>query len=414
MTQHPPHAIVLDPFSSGRFLVDEFARRGIPSVAVLSCPIPALFAASFRPEKYSAVFEADAHTGTLEAALSPFNPRCVVTGLETGIALMDDLAARFGLPGNAPQTSAMRRDKYLMQETIRGHGLQAVSQCKVQSGEQAAAWLSHYGSYPVVVKPAASAGSDNVHVCANREEALAAVDTVLQANNLFGAKNSHALVQEFLDGQEWVVDTVSCDGVCLVTNVTKYKKVRNAHGKIVYRQSAFLAPDDAAHGELIRYVKRVVAALGIRFGAAHVELIETARGPVLVEVNARMHGGDAVSVLRNYAPYTQLELSVDAHIAPADFQLKAVQSMVYSQHVVAHFLISRVAGRVNSVIDEKRLAEIRSVVSSHMPSLGAQLVVTDSLTSAPGYLWLANEKQADLVDDQNTLIAWEEDGLLYS
>lgn len=414
MKQHTPHAIVIDPFSSGRFLVDEFARRGIASVAVLSSGIPALFASSFAPEKYAAVIDACDGVDALAADLAGFHPCCVMTGLETGIALMDELAARFGLPGNDPASSTMRRDKYLMQETIRAQGLRAVAQCKVDRSDEALDWLDAHGRYPVIVKPAASAGSDNIHLCATRDEALAAVRKVLAADNLFGAPNTHALVQEFLDGQEWVVDTVSCDGECLVTNVTKYKKLPNAQGKTVYRHSAFLTPDMHAHGELIRYAQAVIEALGIRLGAAHVELIDTARGPVLVEVNARMHGGDAVAVLRDYAPFTQLELSVDSHIAPDEFRHKAAQSMVYSRHVIAHFLISRMAGEVRQVMDKRHLAEIASYAGDHMPHLGDKLVVTDSLTSAPGYIWLASENPTDLQNDQNTLVAWEETGLLYS
>lgn len=414
MKQHTSHAIVIDPFSSGRFLVDEFARRGIASVAVMSSGIPAHFASSFEPEKYAAVIDACDGVDALAADLAGFRPCCVMTGLETGIALMDELAARFGLPGNDPASSTIRRDKYLMQETIRAQGLRAVAQCKVERSDEALAWLDARDRYPVIVKPAASAGSDNIHLCATRDEALAAVRKVLDANNLFGAPNTHALVQEFLDGQEWVVDTVSCDGECLVTNVTKYKKLPNAQGKTVYRHSAFLTPDMHAHGELIRYAQSVIEALGIGLGAAHVELIDTARGPVLVEVNARMHGGDAVAVLRDYAPFTQLELSVDSHIAPVEFKRKAAQSMVYSRHVIAHFLISRMAGEVRQVMDKRHLAEIASYAGDHMPHLGDKLVVTDSLTSAPGYIWLASENPTDLQNDQNTLVAWEETGLLYS
>lgn len=409
-----PHAIVIDPFSSGRFLADEFARRGIPSVAVLTHGVPAVFAASFKPGHYAAVIEASDDFEALVAQLAAWNPCAVMIGVETGIGLMDALAARFGLPGNDPATSAARRDKYLMQEAARAHGLRAAAQCKVASVDQAREWVEAYGRFPVVVKPAASAGSDNISICKSTDEVIAAVARVLQARNLFGSPNTHALVQEFLDGQEWVVDTVSCGSSCVVTNITRYKKVRNHEGKIVYRHSAFLTPDGRAHGELIRYAQGVVAALGIRYAAAHIELIETAEGPVLVEVNARMHGGDAVAVLRRYAPYTQLELAVDSLIAPAAFHLKAEQAMVYSQHVIAHFLISRIAGEVRAAMDEERLARLRSYVGGHLPQPGARLVVTDSLTSAPGYLWLANPSQRELDDDQNTLVAWEEDGLLYS
>jgi biotin carboxylase len=412
--QKSQHAILVDPFSSGQFLVDEFNRRGIPCVAVLSNGKPAALGGSFRPEKYAAVIEYGNDMAALVATVREFNPLCVMMGLETGVALMDRLAADLGLPGNDPHTSGMRRDKYLMQEAIRAEGLRAVEQCKVDHVDQARAWLEKHGRYPVVVKPAESAGSDNINMCKTIDEALAAVLHVLGSVNLFGAANSHALVQEYLDGQEWVVDTVSCEGECFVTNVTKYKKVHTPEEKLVYRHSAFLAPDPEAHGELISYAKNVATALGIDFGAAHIELIATARGPVLVEVNARMHGGDAVTVLKDYATFTQLELSVDANIAPDDFRRKAQLEVTYSHHVIAHFLISRLVGKVNNVMAKPQLGKIDSYAGDHMPGLGETLRITDSLTSAPGYIWLANVGLDALNADQDTLIEWEQQGLLYS
>jgi biotin carboxylase len=289
-----------------------------------------------------------------------------------------------------------------------------VAQCKVDCVEQAAAWLDLHNQYPVVVKPAASAGSDNVNFCYNRGEVLTAVGKVLGEQNTFGFANSHALVQEYLDGQEWVVDTVSSGDDCVVTNVTKYWKVRTAADKLVYRHSAFHAPDMAEHGALIDYAKGVVRALGLKHGAAHIELIETARGPVLVEVNGRMHGGDAVYKLKPYATFTQLGLLVDAHIDAAEFKRKAQHAPSYSKHIIAHFLISGMAGQVSKVIEQSQLDEIGSYVEHRMPKVGDKVKVTDSLVSAPGYLWLMNESLQALNDDQASLIDMEERGLLYA
>lgn len=408
------HAIIVDPFSSGRFLVQEMRARGIPSVAVLTNGIPALFAGAFRPEQYAAVLHLDGDIAPLLPALRAYRPVCVMVGLETGIATMDALAAALDLPGNDPATSALRRDKFTMQEAIRQAGLNAVAQCEVTDTGAAAAWLERHASYPVVVKPGQSAGSDNIHFCASKEEALEAVARVLGADNLFGTPNATVLVQEYLEGQEWVVDTVSCAGQCKPVNVTRYKKVRSNDGRLVYRHSAFLAPDQAQYGELIEYARQVVAVLGVEYGAAHVELIATARGPVLVEVNSRMHGGDAVRVLRDYVRFTQLELSVDAFVDAQAFRRKAQQDVSYSASVIAHFLISELSGRVTRVIDQQHLAGLSSFAGAHLPAVGDTLRVTDSLTSAPGYIWLANPSAASLDADQARLVDWEARGLLYA
>lgn len=407
------HAVVIDPFSSGQFLVDEFDARGIPCVAVLTNKLPPLLGASFRPEKYAAVLDACNDVDALADRLAAFRPTCVMTGIETGIELMDGLAARLGLPGNDPATSALRRDKYLMNECLRTAGIRSAAQSKVGSVAEADGWLQSHGIYPVVVKPSLSAGSDNVHICADRAEALVAVAAVLGARSLFGVENDGALVQEFLEGPEWVVDTVSCGGRDVVTNVTKYRKQLNEHGQRIYRHSAFLAPDADEHGPLLAYARSVLNALGVAHGSAHVELIWTERGPVLVELNARMHGGDAVSMLRRYAPYTQLDLSVDAHVAPAAFAAKADVQASYDKHVVAHFLVSSFSGELQHVVEEERLTSLQSYVGKHLPRKGDRVRMTESLTTSPGYLWLAHESRERLQSDQDVLVDWEERGLLF-
>lgn len=59
---------------------------------------------------------------------------------------------------------------------------------------------------------------------------------------------------------------------------------------------------------MVDYVRGVLDALGIRVGANHVEVKLEERGPVLVEVNARLHGGDGVwlPIAQSCLGYTQV------------------------------------------------------------------------------------------------------------
>lgn len=45
---------------------------------------------------------------------------------------------------------------------------------------------------------------------------------------------------------------------------------------------------------MVRYVEGCLNALGIRYGAMHTEVKLEARGPVLVEVNCRLHGAEGL------------------------------------------------------------------------------------------------------------------------
>jgi biotin carboxylase len=409
----PEHAIVVDPIASGRFLADEFKTRGIDCIAVLSAPVPSNFESTYFPENFKKLIVFDGDFEALRARLSELKPVCVMAGLETGIELMDRLASKLGLPGNDPQTSLLRRDKFEMQAALSAKCLRSIRQGRVDSVEAAREWLPTHAARPIIVKPAASAGSDNVYLCHTLDESLSAVGEILGATNLLGQINRYALLQEYLEGREWVVDTVSCNGRHVVTNVARYLKLTTDCSRVIYRHSEFMSPAKDEFRELIEYATGVNDAVGVRYGAAHHEIIWTKGGPTLVEVNARMHGGDATKALRCCHPVSQLDLAVDAYIAPDAFAEKAKQPFRFSRHLIAHFLISESSGSVSSVASEATLRTIPSYMSASLPKVGASITKTVSLTTAPGYIWLVNEDEAALWRDQQLLMEMERDGRLY-
>ncbi len=73
---------------------------------------------------------------------------------------------------------------------------------------------------------------------------------------------------------------------------------------------------------LIAYTRRVLDALEIKHGPTHAEVMMTADGPCLVEMNCRAHGGDG-----NWRPlgraltggYSQIEVTADAFLDPLAF-----------------------------------------------------------------------------------------------
>ncbi|MEZ4467774.1 MAG: hypothetical protein R3F43_25855 [bacterium] len=86
------------------------------------------------------------------------------------MALTDALAARYGLPGNDPATSAARRDKVTMAAHLERAGVAAPATFRAQSMDAALAWVAGHDRWPVVLKPAASAGNDKVFFCADLVE----------------------------------------------------------------------------------------------------------------------------------------------------------------------------------------------------------------------------------------------------
>jgi phosphoribosylamine-glycine ligase len=64
------------------------------------------------------------------------------------------------------------------------------------------------GAFNIVLKPTKSAGSEGVAFAASIPAARKAFDDIYGNNNVFGEMNDTVLVQEFLAGKEYVVDSV--------------------------------------------------------------------------------------------------------------------------------------------------------------------------------------------------------------
>ena len=78
--------------------------------------------------------------------------------------------------------------------------------------------------FKCVVKPVESAGTDDVFLCDSVEEGVTAFTRIYGKKNGLGLYNDGALVQEFLNGTEYVIDKVSMSGIHKVVCVWQYDK----------------------------------------------------------------------------------------------------------------------------------------------------------------------------------------------
>jgi biotin carboxylase len=314
------------PYSTGSCLAGEFARRGWPSVAVLPAdPLPVYdHPHSFRPGDYAAAVTHLGDAAVTAAALAALGVTAVIAGTESGIGLADVLAALLGLPGSDPATSAARRDKGAMADALARAGVAGPVTVSAGTLDEALAAAAAIGG-PVVVKPAASAASDSVTVCRSRAEVAAAWAAAAGTVNLMGLRNDRLLVQELLAGQQYTVNTVTAPAAGgegpwhYVTDVWLDRRREIAGGRFVYDRMDRLAGDDPRALMAGYYVAQVLTALGVAAGPAHTELVHTSRGPVLIEVNARLAGMADPVALDAALAGSQVSLAAEAVTDPAAF-----------------------------------------------------------------------------------------------
>ena len=334
------YVVIVDPFSTGAVLAGELNKRGYKSISVLSKnKIPDVFSTSYQREDFSFELRFDNNIDEILYILGKFNIKAVISCLETSVSIADTIGFELGLPCNNYKTSDLRRDKYLMGEAVRNYGLRAVKQQISSTKDGIYSWLEEHKKYPVVIKPVKSAGSDGVTICHNLAEVELAYNNIFGIKNKLEEDNTSILIQEFLDGDEYVVDTVSLDGCTVTTNVFVYEKTRANGADFVYRAIRAIDNSSPIAQRLIEYNDEVLKAVGITQGAGHSEIIVMDDEPCLVEVGARLHGGNIPSVVQKCAPWSQIELLIDSYLNRDDFFKKSEIGLRLDKNILIHFYI---------------------------------------------------------------------------
>jgi hypothetical protein len=224
----------------------------------------------------------------------------VIAGAETGVELADRLSHHLGLRTNGVLLTEARRNKFTMGETIRRAGIRAAKQLKAKTWAEIESFLTEWNPNPyrVVLKPVESAGSEDVVLCHDITEVQVAFGRIMGKVNGLGLLNNEVLVQEYLEGQEYVVDMVSRDGVHKVVALWECDRRDTNHTSFLCHGLRLVSPDEVnSHSEgsyqqLVAYQHKVLTTLGIFNGPSHGKLKWCHGEPVLVGVTACCHGGE--------------------------------------------------------------------------------------------------------------------------
>lgn len=335
-----PAVVVLDPFSTGMTLADAVLRRGYACICVYSDTLDVMRELiKHTPPALTARFAATIfHDGAHAHAQQAYNATVaaienvrgveligVIAGAETGVVLADRLSEHFQLTTNGSAGSDARRNKYLMGEKVRAAGLRAVQQCAATTWAQVERFVTHElrptTPFRVIVKPNESAGSDDVFLCTSMDDVKRAFGNIQGKINGLGLENTATLVQEFLDGTEYVVDTVSRNGVHKVVAVWEYDKRVVNGAPFVYFGVLLRAAAGDVLGPVADYVLKVLDALDVVHGPGHAEVKVVNGEPCLVEIGARCHGGEGtyIPIVSRCIGYNQVECALDSYFDEAAF-----------------------------------------------------------------------------------------------
>jgi biotin carboxylase len=401
---------IVDAYGIGRFLPASLRRYGVEPIHVRS-QFPDVHL-QYNPDDFSVDIK---HEGSIDATAAQLREQCVdfvVAAVESGVLLADALSAAVGTPGNGMTRSTARRNKHEMVEAVRDAGLPVAKSFAAPAVDEIVAWADAHGEWPVVLKPVASAGMDNVHFCRSADEILAGHASVLAATDRYGQRNETVLAQEYLAGDEYFVNSVSREGVHHVVEIWRYHKHQIDSTRAMVSYEHPVSSDDPAAKQVGAYAFGVLDALEIRNGAAHTEVMLTANGPVLVESGARLGGAHLPEIVSRCIGTNQVDLLALAIAHPEEITTGRLPGYQLLNHV--RFL-SLIVPRDGVIPSEEGWAPVKALDSFlelivTQPA-GKRIERTVDLASSPGYMYLTAEDPARIVADYARLRELERMGL---
>jgi biotin carboxylase len=295
--------LLVNPFSSAKFISDFFKAKNHNTIAIYTNKIEEI-AEYFRPDvDYfdKQIFIDINDINNIEEILRPYSIDFVINGSEDFTHITDLIATKL-TPNlaNNPNTSIMRMDKFHMHQELAKANINYIPQriFNINSDNLEQFVTKHKISYPCFIKPQYGCGSycvskiDSFNDLVNKFNLFINKNSISEndQSNLPKIANFDYLVCDYIDGEEYFVDSFSYKGKHYIGSVQKYSKAFKDN--IPVYKSAEMVKDKFIIEQLSQYVNQVLTALGNDFGMAHTEvkIDNKTNKPVLIELNSRISG----------------------------------------------------------------------------------------------------------------------------
>ena len=197
------------------------------------------------------------------------------------------VAKEMNLVGIDGQTAINATNKYDMRKALERSGVPIPLFFKASNEQEYRECISRFrGKF--ITKPADNSGSRGIYL----------VDDLSKAEEAFyysksNSRNGDVVVEEYMEGPEVSVETLTIDGTCHIIQITDKLTTGGPHFvEMGHSQPSQL---DINIQDKIRDVAIAAnKAIGINNGPSHTEIIVTNEGPKIVELGARL-GGDCIT-----------------------------------------------------------------------------------------------------------------------
>lgn len=223
------------------------------------------------------------YEGTLAVA-KKYNISAVVTAAtDKPLVMMARIAKELGLRFYSVETAVWSTDKYQMKQRFIEGGIPCARGRIIKNADEAANL-----EFPLILKPRDNSGSRGVILCNDMESLRDAMKETLQYTRM-----DSVLVEEFIEGQEYSVESLHCKGKSEVIQFTEKQTTPFPYNvELGHIQPANISEEHKA--EIFTIIERIGNALKFENCASHTELKINKRGIYVIETSPRL-GGDYIT-----------------------------------------------------------------------------------------------------------------------
>jgi hypothetical protein len=220
------------------------------------------------------------------------------------------------IPGMEGTTARRFRDKLAMRSLARDAQIRVPEFVHLVNYDEIGQYMERTPA-PWVLKPRSDVSAIGIKKMHDSEQVWRAID-VLDARERLGERSSHYLLERYVPGEVYHVDSLVEQGKVIFAGANRYGRppMDVAHGGGVYI-SYTIEHDSDDERQLFEINSKLVETLGLKRGAAHAEFIKSAEDGqfYFLEIAARVGGSyisevlEAASGINLWREWARLEIT---------------------------------------------------------------------------------------------------------
>jgi len=294
------------------------------------------------------------------------------------------VAERLNLPGLKFEVAEAATDKAILYQRFAKSGVPHPNNRIVSTFEEALEEAENM-KFPLILKPTLSFGGSRGVIRINKIDDL---DKGFAFTQKF-SRNGLVIIEEFLDGVEHTIESLTYKGVSHVLAMSDKVRVKDPYcvATSLDYPSAFTKE---AQMEMREVAKQAVKAVGIENGASHIEVITTDDGPYVIDFGAR--GGGAGFISAVIVPHVsgvnmiQEMIRISLGDEPENLEPTCLRGAVFRFFAPPPGLVLRINGveevrRIKEVVDFRlnlKVGDIVPQLTNQLQRVGHFVVLADS------------------------------------